>query len=682
NDPLENRVQAYVNAIETYVDQSSVYFGIVTFNDYAHRPTLVFTDNRDILFTAAEPLTNEYAGGGTNYEDAIQEMYQFIVDDLNAISNPVTALRTHYHVYWLSDGMPTFGTTDRPTLVANIEAVLQYLEPKVEEFRLNTLYLESSGEWETEDEIAEARQLLKEMAEAGAGTFTNIASGESFEFDINPMPQIHEFNFASALATNRHAYFSSKHPLPDSDADGVTDRVELELGLDPTNPDSDGDSYRDGLELKSSWLSPTRHDDGCRSGDLDSDGDGLFDCEEEIIGTAWDNPDTDGDRLPDGIEFMLNGSVLTNDPNSDADLDQTTDFTEVMEHLDPRTATSEMDKQRWAYQYQMTDKWIKTETGQICYTVKVDNVSVYQTLETASHPEGWQIIELVVAFEVDDGSGRVHFLRAKARAGLLLPDVQYPPGGVIEIEAEEFKPFCKTGGDNLPPQSNPEICNGIDDDNDGNVPESEMDLDWDGVRRCAGDCNDNDDQVFPGAVETCNEVDDNCDGAVDEGCDCTDGESRDCGTDQGACQIGTQTCSEGVWGDCQAVVLPAQEICNGADDDCDGEVDEDCPCQEGDTRPCDTGQDGTCQPGTKTCTGNVWGPCEEADTPIQEVCDGEDNDCDGEIDEECIDPQSQASPGYAKVMGGCASGGPPSTSSTPVLLILLLALLRRGFIDS
>ncbi len=81
---------------------------------------------------------------------------------------------------------------------------------------------------------------------------------------------------------------------------------------------------------------------------------------------------------------------------------------------------------------------------------------------------------------------------------------------------------------------------------------------------------------------------------------------------------------------------------------------------------------------SKTCSGDAWGAC-QADTPAQEVCDGEDNDCDGEIDEECSDPQSQSNPGYTKIMGGCASGGPPSATNSPVMFFLLLILLRRKF---
>jgi hyaluronate lyase len=91
------------------------------------------------------------------------------------------------------------------------------------------------------------------------------------------------------------------------------------------------------------------------------------------------------------------------------------------------------------------------------------------------------------------------------------------------------------------------------------------------------DCNDGDPGVNPGAVETCNQVDDDCDGTTDEGCDCIDGEVRPCGTDVGACEPGTQSCQEGVWSECEGGVNPADEVCGDElDNDCDGQTDEGC----------------------------------------------------------------------------------------------------------
>jgi len=78
-----------------------------------------------------------------------------------------------------------------------------------------------------------------------------------------------------------------------------------------------------------------------------------------------------------------------------------------------------------------------------------------------------------------------------------------------------------------------ERCNGLDDDCDGGVPADETDGDADGYRVCEDDCDDGDGNVNPGAIEVaCNYLDDDCDGAFhDEELD-DDGDGHDeCGGD-------------------------------------------------------------------------------------------------------------------------------------------------------
>ena len=134
-----------------------------------------------------------------------------------------------------------------------------------------------------------------------------------------------------------------------------------------------------------------------------------------------------------------------------------------------------------------------------------------------------------------------------------------------------------------------ELCNGKDDDFDGKTDEDftllgqpcdsndadkckygsySCKTDGSGVR-CAK-------ETKTDIVEVCNGKDDDCDGATDEGCACSAGQTRACGSDVGACVVGTQTCAAGTWSVCAGDVGPQDELCNGEDDDCDGQTDEGC----------------------------------------------------------------------------------------------------------
>lgn len=104
-----------------------------------------------------------------------------------------------------------------------------------------------------------------------------------------------------------------------------------------------------------------------------------------------------------------------------------------------------------------------------------------------------------------------------------------------------------------------------------------------------------------------------------------------------------------------------ESLCNGSDDDCDGEVDEMCYCEPGAVQRCFRGPpgrrgEGACQDGQQTCVANgefggVWGPCTGGIAPSGETCDGLDNNCNGCTDEleGCVPDGTCPGPGDPRV---------------------------------
>ncbi len=137
--------------------------------------------------------------------------------------------------------------------------------------------------------------------------------------------------------------------------------------------------------------------------------------------------------------------------------------------------------------------------------------------------------------------------------------------------------------------------------------------------------------------ELCNNLDDDCDGIVDNGFE-RDGALCEFANAKGACRTqGKWHCAEdGKGSQCDApIVKPQPETCDTIDNDCDGEIDEDSV--PADARDCSTGKAGVCGAGTNTCvTGKVR--CIQNVQPGPEICNGLDDNCNNQIDDDCVEP--------------------------------------------
>ncbi|MFH1530611.1 MAG: putative metal-binding motif-containing protein [Pseudomonadota bacterium] len=288
-------------------------------------------------------------------------------------------------------------------------------------------------------------------------------------------------------------------------------------------------------------------------------------------------------------------------------------------------------------------------------------------------------------------------------------------------------------GDGLTPCDAPppgeETCNGLDDDCDGQIDEGFPDLDGDGLAVCVDDegdgcwdeatqevdidcddvpdsedncaadpnpdqfdtdddgtgdfCDDDDDgdgdpdimdcaplngDISHYATETCNGVDDDCDGQTDEiGAEGCQPYYLDVDTDgygevefsQCLC-VPTPPYIAPEPGDCEpydATVNPGEdEACNNVDDNCNGEIDEDLPDLDEDGIPncLDDDDDGDGDPDDQDNCPEDFNPAQldTDDDGMGDACD-DDDDGDGSEDEEDCDPvDPEVFPGHPEVCDG------------------------------
>ncbi|MEZ4265951.1 MAG: MopE-related protein [Myxococcota bacterium] len=339
-------------------------------------------------------------------------------------------------------------------------------------------------------------------------------------------------------------------PDGDPDGDGLINAVELEIGSIPIDPDSDGDGRPDGEEAGVDPLRPQ-----------DTDGDGISDALESAI------DDADGDCIADQFD------AITED-----------------------------------------------ESGK-----KVDEVCTLKGV-------------------CADQKGK---LTAVCKPG---------------ADATEGPVWVCVYGDIIGYTADAEsVCDSLDNDCDGETDEDfaglgapcdgdDADSCTNGVLGCAADgagtvCGAEDPADL---VETCNGVDDDCDGVTDED---SEGTGVACG--EGACAAGVMVCDDSGALVCSTASLAAvaDASCDGVDDDCDGETDEDYAAT-----PTSCGTASCAGAGELACVdGAVVDTCVAGTGAATDAtCDGVDDDCDGETDDDYV------STATACGVGACASVGATS----------------------
>ncbi|MCO4760418.1 MAG: hypothetical protein KC502_02865 [Myxococcales bacterium] len=488
-------------------------------------------------------------------------------------------------------------------------------------------------------------------------------------------------------------------PEADDDNDGLTNADEHRIGTHPTSDDTDDDGKADGVEVGADPSAP-----------LDGDGDGKpdaiesqlrdadLDCLPDEIDADDMAPNTDPARLAkdacrsDGVckgqASHINAAcqigtgiltcVYTNVPGWSA--------VEACDGVD-NDCDGAIDE---GHSYQ------GIAVGQGCVGVGACGTGVVQCRlgrATCSTNPGGKSAEASVeqcngADDDCDGETDEGFALGDAPVGV--PCLGTGECGVGKVVCgDDGVPLCSTDPGAPDAEPSAEQCNGLDDDCDGKTDEN-IALDGAPVGgACMGRgacgagtvvcstkgqavCSSNPEGTGSKAQpETCNQIDDNCDGKTDEGfawlgaalgqpCDGT-----------GACGKGTVVCGDSGKATCSTLpdapgATTTVETCDGADDDCDGLTDEGFVWQ-GKTlgQPCEglgicgKGVVQCAASGQVTCSTNGDGSKSQAQP---ETCNGLDDNCDGVTDNSV--PTSAGPACVAKGLCIGASGTPACVSGS------------------
>jgi len=349
-----------------------------------------FTRDPKVLESALSKL--DAAAGLADYEGAWTSVYKLLGTDISRMrkEDPRALQRSTYIVLFLADGAPSpqiqseadwsalpgaiqkelTGPVSPPrynvpeTILERVKEVVQLASLLKVALRVHTFLLQNGPA------SNDAGSLLQSIAGLGHGSFRPFASGEQIDFlPLSYASQVAGSLALRSLVVGNQSLLAGGGAL-DSDGDGLGDAEEQQLGTGPLVPDTDGDGWSDAVETLFGYAPLDPMDAACPRSLYDSDGDGLLDCEEFLIGTSSKLPDTDADGFDDRLEVLNGTNPLEPDSADDQDNDGVSNGDELRGHTSP-------DSDEGAAREDLTYRYaIKQVFGaaQVCYSFDVSNI--------------------------------------------------------------------------------------------------------------------------------------------------------------------------------------------------------------------------------------------------------------------------------------------------------------------
>ena len=517
-DPDGSRAKALIELMDTLPQDPEIFISVMVFagsvsayltapNQFEQLISITPTDR----YLITQRLLNYVAPGSmpnrdsTDFVKPLSEIYALISRDITQTRimamGKENETRARYSVIFLSDGQPT-NNQDDELLCGDAVRRIRQLKDLADDVKVNTVHVFVPNQPIASSvcnldggamlpantnqscgipllppgacpllQINQNAERLEKMAALGGGDFRDFRNNEPVNFLNFRFGQTRRtFVFDKLVATNFSALPGSPEDGGDTDSDGLMDDDEQTAGTNPWLADTDGDGFSDGVEEHfrrvGGAFTPNGRplpdggglDPGCPPAlrGVDSDCDGLTDCDEQIIGTNSLKMDSDDDGISDAVEWQMQSQPSGKDLGQDPDNDGLKTGDEVMMHMDPKVV-DDAKLTAQAYRYLVRRDGEVDDGGRQCFDFRIDNVSLaYTRADTrdAGNPDGGAALyrrgagynDLFITTSMtpgDDPNGRT-LIRSYRHKSSRYPvgGIKLPSDGVIRINASDFTAGC------------------------------------------------------------------------------------------------------------------------------------------------------------------------------------------------------------------------------------------------